>query len=125
MNLYEGSGWRLQRDPSRFKFSFLLGGEDWNIELSEDEWDCLCKVVFKLLDQFQELKDQLMIEEQISLEMEKDQWWASIDGNKENWCLRLIFTGDGNFHRSFELGWPVKTAQAVTSAMRIMWDSLQ
>ncbi len=124
MILYEGPGWRLQRDPSRLKYSVLLGGEDWTIELSTYEWNCLCIVVFRLIDQLQDLKAQLMSEEQIFLEMEKEQWWGSIDGTKEKWSLSLIFSGDGEFNRSFEFGWPATTAQAVTSAMRIMWDSL-
>ena len=59
----EGLGWRLERDTSKKKFSFLIGGDNWAVELSEYEWESLCPVVLNLIDQYEKLKSQLMIEE--------------------------------------------------------------
>ncbi len=122
---HEGPGWRLQRDISRKKFTVLLGGENWSIEISEEEWQSLCPPLFELLDQFEDLKSQLLDEEMIFLEKEKEPWWASIDGTKYAWTLSLILSCEENGDRSLEVSWPIATSSSVTSAMRLMWDSQQ
>ncbi|AAQ00627.1 MULTISPECIES: DUF1818 family protein [Prochlorococcus] len=118
----EGPGWRLQKDPSKQKYSILIGGENWAVELSEKEWDCLCPVVFELIDQYEELQKQLMPEEKIFLEIERSPWWACINGTKENWSLKLILSGEDVEGRGLEVFWPVYTASVIVSAMRTMWD---
>ena len=61
----EGSGWRLERDKSRLKFSVLIGGDNWAVELSEKEWNSLKPVVLRLLEQYESCRSTLMPEEVI------------------------------------------------------------
>ncbi len=119
----EGPGWRLAKDSSRKYFPYLIGGENWTVELSEDEWNILATSLFDLIDEHEKLKDQLMPEEIISLEIERPPCWACLDGKKDLWNLKVILDGDGFKARSVEMFWPVQTAQLITSAMRTMWDS--
>ncbi len=121
----EGPGWRLQRDISQEKYTVLLAGENWAIELSEDEWQTLCAPLFELLDQFEDLKSQLLDEEKIFLEKEKDFWWISVDGTKNAWSLILILSYKDNRERSLEVSWPICISEIITSEMRLMWDSQQ
>ncbi len=116
----EGPGWRLAKDLSKKNFSFLIGGSNWAVELSEKEWNSLLPIVADLVDQHKQLEDQLMPEESISLEMERGSWWACIDGNKDNWTLKLILMGNGIDQRGLEMFWPVPIAQVVVSTLRTM-----
>jgi len=120
---HEGPGWRLAWDSSKDNYSFLIGGENWAFELTQDEWNSLVPIIGDLIDQHKGLKNQLMPEETISIEAERYPWWACIDGNKHNWSLKLILLGKDSERRSMEAYWPIPSAQAITSEMRIMWDS--
>ena len=86
----EGPGWRLIRDSSRGNFSTLIGGESWAIELNQFEWKTLVKVVIDLSDQYKNIKDQLMGDEDITLELESDPWLACLNGDQNGWRLKLI-----------------------------------
>ncbi len=123
MILKEGSGWRLEKDISRDSFPILIGGEYWALELSYSEWISLYPVLKKLLDQYEKISATLMKEEEIFIEIEISPWWACIDGKIDNWCLKLIYSGEFVGGRSFEVVWPYLAAKEVTSMMRIMWDS--
>ncbi len=120
---HEGKGWRLELDESKNDFPVLIGGENWAVELSKTEWSSLESVVSNLIDQYEYLRNSLMKEEKIFIEIDIDPWWASIDGTKEDWKLKLILSGDGCHGRAVELCWPEPAAQAIVSVMRIMWDS--
>ena len=120
----EGEGWRLAVDFSREVFIALIGGDYWAIELTESEWNSLVPLVSDLVEQHKKLQAQMMPEEDINLEIEREQWWGSLDGDSSCWSLRLIFDGQGN-RRSFEIFWPTPAAQEVSKAMRNVWDSLQ
>ncbi len=117
---HEGLGWRLASDSSRQPFSYLIGGENWAVELSEKEWNSLSLVICELTDQHKLLQSQLMPEESISVELERLPWWASIDGFKDKWSLKLILLGDGDSDRSMEMYWPIPIGQVVTSLIRKM-----
>ncbi len=122
---YEGPGWRFIRDISRKKFTVLLGGKDWAVEISEQEWQSLCPSLVQLLDQYQVLKDQLMKEEQIFLEIERNSWWLCLDGVKDAWTLSLILSYEEIQDRSLELSWPYPSAHEISSTIRVIWDSQQ
>ena len=122
---YEGPGWRFERDTSRNKFTVLLGGDNWAVEIAEEEWNTLCEVLFRLIDQYEKSKNQLMKEEQITLDLEKNPWWLSIEGDKKSWDLHLILSSEKIKDRGLEIFWPSPTAEAITSVMRLMWDSKQ
>ena len=118
----EGPGWRLAKDPLRKYFPVLIGGEDWAIELTEVEAKSLVELIQELTAQHQQLEDQLMPQEALCLEMERQQWWGCLDGDRESWSLRLILHGDGECDRGAEMHWPIPAAQQVTYAMRMMWE---
>ncbi|CAI8165641.1 MAG: Uncharacterised protein [Prochlorococcus marinus str. MIT 9215] len=121
----EGPGWRLSRDPSRQAFPVLIGGEHWAIELTEIEWQCLASLICDLTKQHQQLFSQLMEDEAVCLEMERQSWWACIDGDKQAWTLQVVLQGDGEQRRGAEGHWSIPAAQAMAAAMRTAWDSCQ
>ena len=121
----EGPGWRLARDPSRGSFPVLLGAEHWAIELTEEEWVSLVVLVDDLVEQYKNQESQLMPEEALCLEIERKPWWACLDGDRNAWSLQLVLEGDGRSRRGVEAFWPIPAAEAITAAMRTIWDSYQ
>ena len=119
----EGPGWRLIRDFSRDNFSTLIGGESWAIELNKIEWNTLVKVVIDLSDQYKNIKDQLMGDEDITLELESDPWLAILKGDQNGWKLKLILDSSDSLNRGAEVSWPGNVTTNVANAMRTMWDS--
>ena len=119
----EGPGWRIIRDLSRDNFSTLIGGENWALELTQPEWETLVRVVINLSDQYKDVRDQLMGDEDITLELESYPWLAFLKGNRGGWNLKLILRSSGSLNRGAEIFWPSNVTMFVTDAMRIMWDS--
>ena len=119
----EGPGWRIIRDSSRDNFSTLIGGENWAIELNKFEWENLVKLLMDLTDQYKSVREQLMGDEDITLELERSPWLAILKGDQNGWNLRLILSASGLLNRGAEVYWPRNVTKHVTNAMRIMWDS--
>ena len=119
----EGPGWRIIRDSSRDNFSTLIGGESWAIELNQYEWENLVKVVIDLSDQYKNIKDQLMGDEDITIELESNPWLAILKGDQEGWNLKLILDSNDSLNRGAEVSWPRNVTVQLAKAMRIMWDS--
>ncbi len=119
----EGPGWRIIIDSSRDNFSMLIGGETWAIELNKFEWENLVAVVISLSDQYKLVKEQLMGDEDITLELERNPWLAILKGDQNGWSLRLILSASGLFNRGAEVYWPRNVTNHVVNAMRTMWDS--
>ena len=119
----EGQGWRIIRDLSRDNFSTLIGGETWAIELNQSEWENLIRVVLDLSDQYNSVKDQLMGDEDITLELERRPWLAILKGDQYGWNLKLILNSTGLLNRGAEVFWPRNVTNNVACAMRTMWDS--
>ena len=119
----EGPGWRIIRDSSREKFSTLIGGKNWAIELDQLEWEILVRIVIDLSDQYKEVKGQLMGNEDITLELERTPWRAILRGDQYGWNLKLILNTSGLLNRGAEVSWPRNVTTYVANAMRTMWDS--
>ena len=119
----EGPGWRIIRDSSRENFSTLIGGESWAIELNQYEWETLVKVVIDLSDQYKNIKEQLMGEEDITLELESNPWLAILKGDQYGWKLKLILDSNDSLNRSAEVSWPRDVTVHIANAMRTMWES--
>ena len=119
----EGPGWRIIRDKSKNNFSTLIGGETWAIELDQFEWRTLVRVVIDLADQYNEVKDQLMGDEDITLELERSPWLAILKGDQYGWSIKLILNPTGSSNRGAEVFWPKNVTKKVTNTMRTMWDS--
>ena len=108
---------------TRDHFPFLIGGEGWAFELTEIEWSGLVAVIFELTKEYNQLHDQLMPEECVCLELEKELWWGCLDGDKWDWTLQIVLLKDNDSAvRGVEAHWPKPSARAFVEAMRTMWD---
>ena len=119
----EEKNWRLKKDIKKGKFCFLIGVNNWAIELQKHEFELLYKILLKLNDQFLEISDELMEEEFINLEIEQLPWYAELEGKKNDWNLRLIFESSEQT-RSFEMYWPIPIAKNLFYEIQNMWESL-
>ena len=111
--------WRLIKDYSKGKYCYLIGIDSWAIELKQCEFNSLNKILNKLHEQFLEINSELMDEELITLEIEQSFWYAELEGDKNNWSLRIIFESLGDT-RSFEMYWPIPIAKDLFFEMRKM-----
>ena len=116
--------WKLRKDYKKGKFCFLIGANNWAIELQEHEFESLYKLILKINSQFLEIKNELMDEEFINLEIEQLPWYAELEGKKNEWDLRLIFESIEQT-RSFEMYWPIPIAENLCFEIKKMWESLE
>jgi len=115
--------WRLLKDLKKGKFCFLIGVDNWSIELQKSEFYSLYLLLLRINEQLLVIKDQLMDEECISLELEKLPWYVELKGNKNEWSLRLVFESQEQT-RSFEMYWPIPIAQNLFFEIKNMWESM-
>ena len=115
--------WRLLRDLKKGKFCFLISVENWAIELQKCEFDSLYFLLIKINEQLLDIKNELMDEESITLELEKLPWYVELKGNKNEWSLRLVFESQEQT-RSFEMYWPIPIAQNLFNEIKKMWESM-
>ena len=114
--------WRLLRDFKKGKFCFLIGVDNWSIELQKSEFHSLYCLLLKLNDQLSVIKNELMDEECISLELEQLPWFIELEGKKNEWSLRFVFESQDQT-RSFEMYWPIPIAQDLFYEIKNMWES--
>ena len=115
--------WRLLRNFKKGKFCFLIGVDNWSIELQKNEFHSLYLLLLKINEQLLVTKDQLMDEESITLELEKLPWYIQLEGKKNEWSLRFVFESQDQT-RSFEMYWPIPIAQNLFYAIKNMWESM-
>ena len=121
--LVEEKNWKLIKDINKGKFCFLIGVNNWAVELQKHEFELLYKLLLKLNNQFLEIKNELMDEELINLEIEQLPWYAELEGKKSEWNLRLIFESSEQT-RSFEMYRPIPIAENLFNEIKIMWESM-
>ena len=117
------NNWRLTKDLKREKYCFLIGVNNWAIELQESEFGSLYFLLVRLNNQLMEIKDNLLDEELITLEIEQLPWYLKLEGKKNEWDLRLIFESQ-ELTRSFEMYWPIPIAQTLFNEIKKMWESM-
>jgi hypothetical protein len=115
--------WRLLKDFKKGKFCFLIGVDNWSIELQRVEFYSLYLLLLKINEQLLDIKDELMDEEFISLELEKLPWFIQLEGKKNEWSLRFVFESQDQT-RSFEMYWPIPIAQNLFYEIKNMWESM-
>ena len=115
--------WRLFRDFKKGKFCFLIGIDNWSIELQKSEFFSLYLLLLKINEQLLVIKDQLMDEESITLELEKLPWFIQLEGKKNEWSLRFVFESQ-DLTRYFEMYWPIPIAQNLFYEIKKMWESM-
>ena len=116
-------GWRILRDFKKGKYCFLIGVDNWSIELQKSEFDSLYFLLLKIDNQLLGLKNQLMDEESISIELEQLPWYVELEGKKDVWSLRFVFESQDQ-NRSFEMYWPIPIAQNLFYEIKNMWESM-
>ena len=115
--------WRLLRDYKKGKFCFLIGGDNWSIELQESEFYSLYLLLLRINEQLLDIYNELMDEESITLELEQLPWYIQLEGKKNEWSLRFVFESQEQT-RSFEMYWPIPVAQNLFYEIKKMWESL-
>ncbi len=115
--------WRLLKNFNKGKYCFLIGVNNWAIELDKEEFKSLYLLLIKLLKQFDSIKDELLDEESINLEIENSLWYAELEGNKIEWNIRIILECSDE-SRSFEMYWPIPIAQTLLFEIIKMWESM-
>ena len=115
--------WRLIRDYKKGKFCFLIGVDNWAIELQKSEFNSLYLLLLKINKQLSDIQDELMDEEFITLELEKLPWYIKLEGKKNEWSLRFVFESQDQT-RSFEMYWPIPIAQNLFYEIKNMWESM-
>ncbi|MDC3047070.1 DUF1818 family protein [Prochlorococcus sp. AH-736-A21] len=115
--------WRLLKDFKKGKFCFLIGVDNWSIELQKSEFYSLYLLLLKINQQLLFIKDELMDEECITLELEKLPWYIQLEGKKNEWSLRFVFESQDQT-RSFEMYWPIPIAQNLFYEIKNMWESM-
>jgi len=115
--------WRLLKDFKKGKFCFLIGVDKWSIELQKSEFHSLYFLLLKIHEQFLDIKNELMDEELISLELENLPWYIELEGKQNEWSLRFVFESQDQT-RSFEMYWPIPIAQNLFYEIKNMWESM-
>ena len=115
--------WRLLKDFKKGKYCFLIRVENWAIELQKSEFYSLYLLLLRLNEQFLSIKNELMDEESINLEIEQLPWFIELEGKKNEWSLRFVFESQDQT-RSFEMYWPIPIAQNLFNEIKNMWESI-
>ena len=115
--------WRLLRDYKKGKFCFLIGVDNWSIELQESEFYSLYLLLLRINEQILDIYNELMDEESITLELEQLPWYIQLEGKKNEWSLRFVFESQDET-RSFEMYWPIPIAQNLFNEIKNMWESM-
>ena len=115
--------WRLRRDFKKGKFCFLIGIDNWSIELQKSEFESLYFLLLKINAQLLSIKNELMDEESITLVLEQLPWFIELEGKKNEWSLRFVFESQDET-RSFEMYWPIPIAQNLYHEIKKMWESM-
>ena len=115
--------WRLLRDFKKGKFCFLIGVDNWSIELQKSEFYSLYLLLLRINEQLLVIKDELMDEEFITLELEQLPWYIKLEGKKNEWSLRFVFESQEQT-RSFEMYWPIPIAKNLFYEIKNMWESM-
>ena len=116
--------WRLRRDFKKGKFCFLIGIDNWSIELQKSEFESLYFLLLKINAQLLGIKNELMAEESITLVLEQLPWFIELEGKKNEWSLRFVFESQDQT-RSFEMYWPIPLAQNLFYEIKNMWESME
>ena len=70
--------WRLLKDLKKGKFCFLIGVDNWSIELQKSEFHSLYLSLLTINKQLLDIKNELMDEECITLELEQLPWFIEL-----------------------------------------------
>ena len=115
--------WQVLKDFKRGRFCFLIRVDNWSIELQKSEFRSLYLLLRKMNEELLFIKDKLMDEESITLELEQLPWYIELKGKRNEWSLRFVFVSQDQT-RSFEMYWPIPIAQNLFYEIKKMWESM-
>ena len=101
----------------------MISVDNWSIELQKSEFYSLYLLLLKINEQLLVIKDELMDEEYITLELEQLPWYIELEGKKNEWSLKFVFESQDQT-RSFEMYWPIPIAQNLFYEIKKMWESM-
>ena len=111
-----GTGWRLGWNPQADEFKGLVGGDDWSIELTEEEFDDFCRLLDQLTKTINQMADELMDEEKIACEAESDLLWMQVAGFPQSYTVEFIL----NQGRRAEGKWSVEVVPYLVQAAQVL-----
>ena len=79
----------------------MIGVDNWSIELQKSEFNSLYLLLIRINKQLLGIKNELLDEESIRLELEQLPWYIELEGKKNEWSLRFVFESQDQT-RSFE-----------------------
>lgn len=112
--IHEGPGWRWGFDPNAEIFPFLLGSQDWAVELTRAEFADFHRLSRDLAQTVTAIADELMEEEKICCELSSELVWLEIEGYAHAYELRFILCQG----RKAEGGWPAVIAPALLNSLQ-------
>ena len=115
--------WSLLRDFKKGKFCFLIGIDNWSIELQKSEFYSLYLLLLRINELLLSIKNEFMDEQYITLELEQLTWYIELEGKKNEWSLRFVFESQDQT-RSFEMYWPIPIAKNLSYEIKKMWESM-
>ena len=115
--------WELRKDLNKGKYCFLISVDTWAIELQKEEFSSLYRLLISIDRQLSSMKDNLLDEEFVNLEIEQLPWYAELDGQKDEWNLRLVFESQEGT-RSFQMYWPIPIAKKLFYEIKKVWESM-
>ena len=116
MQIQQGPGWRFGFDPSRHPYAVLIGGEGWASELRQQEAAALHQAAQRLHQQWLAIRDQLMPEEEISLDTECGALWVELDGTATGVALRFVLQPPAA-ERALEGRWSGPATEALIAVL--------
>ncbi|PZV01247.1 MAG: DUF1818 domain-containing protein [Leptolyngbya sp.] len=109
----EGDGWRLGWDATAPEYCGLLGGSNWAVEVTKDEFYTFRRLAMEISESMQAIACELMEDERITCEVEANHLWIEADGFPEAYSLRFILKSG----RQCEGEWDVEATQQMLQAI--------
>jgi hypothetical protein len=88
--LQQGKGWRIGWNPIAEVYRGLIGGDDWAIELTIEEWNDFHRLLGQLSTTMEAMQGELMEEERIALAGESTLLWLEGEGFPRAYSLRIL-----------------------------------
>ena len=111
--LKQGAGWRMGIDPAQEAYPYLVGGDDWAVELTALEFADFQRLVGELTQTLVQLAQELMPEETIHCELESEHLWLEVAGYPHAYELRFIL----HTQRRAEGRWPAPVVKELLVAL--------
>ncbi|MDJ0648948.1 MAG: DUF1818 family protein [Xenococcaceae cyanobacterium MO_188.B19] len=90
MLLRKGQGYRVGWNPQAEEYPALVGSDEWAIELTRLEFQEFYHLLRQLTETMNQMETELMDEEKIAIEAERDLLWMEVEGYPHSYSLRLI-----------------------------------